>query len=178
MSDAPTGQPLRVLFVCTANICRSPYMEQSARALAGDAEITFASTGTHGLTGQPMEKAMATTLESSNPAFRSQPLSRELVDWADLILTAERTHRTFVTEEHPRALRKVFTLGQFARVAEAAPELRGRELIAAAGERRTPPLPEDDIDDPYRRGKAAAKAAAGKMSSMLALVVPALAEEK
>lgn len=178
VSKPRTAGPLNVLFVCTANICRSPYMEQAARALAGDAEITFASTGTHGLTGHRMEKAMATTLGTSDPEFRSQPLSRELVDWADLILTAESSHRTFVTEEHPRALRKVFTLGQFARVAEAAPELRGRELIAAAGERRTPPLPEDDIDDPYRRGKAAAKAAAGKMSTMLALVVPALAEEK
>ncbi|MEO5662779.1 MAG: adenylyl-sulfate kinase [Nocardioides sp.] len=173
----PAG-PLNVLFVCTANICRSPFMEQAARALAGDAEITFASTGTHGLDAQPMNREMSVNLAAPDGAFRSQPLTRQLVDWADLILTAESSHRTFVTEEHPRALRKVFTLGQFARVAEAAPELRGRELIAAAGERRTPPLPEDDIDDPYRRGKAAAKAAAGKMSTMLALVVPALAEEK
>ena len=180
VSQAPATPdgPLNVLFVCTANICRSPFMEQTARALAGDASITFASTGTHGLTGHPMDQAMAATLPAGEPAFRSQPLSRDLVEWADLILTAERSHRAFVMEEHPRALRKVFTLGQFARVAQAAPELRGRDLIAAAGERRTPPLPEDDIDDPYRRGKAASNAAAGKMSAMLRSIVSALAEEK
>lgn len=178
VSRATTDEPLNVLFVCTANICRSPFMEQTARELAGDAKITFASTGTHGLTGHPMEKEMQATLAAIDPAFRSRPLSRDLVDWADLILTAESSHRAFVMEEHPRALRKVFTLGQFARVAQAAPELRGRDLIAAAGERRTPPLPEDDIDDPYRRGKAAAMAAAGKMSTMLRSIVSALAEEK
>jgi hypothetical protein len=83
-----------------------------------------------------------------------------------------------VLEEHPRAIRKVFTLGQFARFAQTAPELRGRELIAAAGERRTPPVPADDIDDPYRRGTAAATEAAGKMSTMLRLIVSALTEEK
>ncbi|WP_310528494.1 adenylyl-sulfate kinase [Nocardioides sp.] len=170
--------PLNVLFVCTANICRSPYMEQVARDLAGDAQLTFASAGTHGLDAQPMNPDMAATLTGVDPGFRSQPLSRDLVDWADVILTAESSHRAFILEEHPRGLRKVFTLGQFARVVQAAPALHGRDLVAAAGERRIPPLPEDDIDDPYRRGKVAAEAAAGKMSMMLRLIVSALAEEK
>ncbi|WP_309649444.1 adenylyl-sulfate kinase, partial [Nocardioides sp.] len=30
------GTPIKVLFVCTANICRSPFMELTARSLAGD----------------------------------------------------------------------------------------------------------------------------------------------
>ncbi|HXH77246.1 adenylyl-sulfate kinase [Nocardioides sp.] len=172
-----TDAPLNVLFVCTANICRSPYMEQTARALAGEARITFASTGTHGLVDQPMNPEMTVTLKTSDPEFRSQAMSRDLVDWADLILTAESSHRSFVMEEHPHALRKVFTLGQFARVAQAEPALKGRGLIEAAGKGRTPPLPEDDIDDPYRRGNAAARAAAGKMSTMLSVIVAALGEE-
>lgn len=180
-SDSTPTEPhdgLNVLFICTANICRSPYMEQAARALAGDAPITFASAGTHGLHAQPMNPEMAVTMEAVDPEFRSQALTRELVEWADLILTAESTHRAFVMEDHPRALHKVFTLGQFARVAQAAPELHGRDLVAAAGDRRTPPLRGDDIEDPYRRGMVAAEAAAGKMSTMLRVVVAALAEEK
>ena len=176
-APAPADARLNVLFVCTANICRSPFMEQTARALAGEARITFASTGTHGLVSQPMNPAMAATLEASDPEFRSQAMSRDLVDWADLILTAESSHRSFVMEEHPHALRKVFTLGQFARVAQAEPTLRGRTLIEAAGKGRTPTQPEDDIDDPYRRGDAAARAAAGKMSTMLSVIVKALGEE-
>jgi sulfate adenylyltransferase len=172
-----TSEPLHVLFVCTANICRSPFMEQTARALADKARITFASTGTHGLVSQPMNPEMAATLGTNDPEFRSQAMTRDLVDRADLILTAESSHRTFVMEEHPHALRKVFTLGQFARVAQAEPGLRGRALIEAAGNGRTPTLPDDDIDDPYRRGNTAARAAAAKMSAMLGVVVAALTEE-
>lgn len=35
--------PLRVLFVCTANIARSPYAERRARQLLGDVPIAVAS---------------------------------------------------------------------------------------------------------------------------------------
>jgi protein-tyrosine-phosphatase len=165
-----------VLFVCTANICRSAYLEQAARSL--DAKgIEFSSAGTHGFTDHPMDDVMSGTLGAFDDTFRSRRLTRAIVEDADLVLTAESSHRAFILEEHPQALRKVFTLGQFARAAQASPDLRGRSLLTAAGERRTAPLPEDDIDDPYRRGDAAARAAAGKMSTMLSVVVAALAEE-
>ena len=48
------SEPLRVLFVCTANICRSPAMELIARDLAGSAEVVFTSAGTHARNGQRM----------------------------------------------------------------------------------------------------------------------------
>ncbi|CAA9404744.1 MAG: Sulfate adenylyltransferase / Adenylylsulfate kinase, partial [uncultured Nocardioides sp.] len=170
-------EPLRVLFVCTANICRSAYLEIAARALAGDRRITFTSAGTHGFDASAMDGVMATTLTSADPDFRSRPLTRDIVEEADLILTAESSHRAFVLEEHPQALRKVFTVGQFARTVEELPDLRGRELIVAARQRRLAPHPDDDIADPYRRGDAASEAAAGRMSTMLSVIVPALAEE-
>ena len=38
------SDPLRVLFVCTANISRSPFMELTARSLAGEgADVVFAT---------------------------------------------------------------------------------------------------------------------------------------
>ncbi len=168
--------PIRVLFVCTANICRSAWLEQAARAMDTHG-IEFSSAGTHGFDAHPMDAVMSSTLDAADEGFRSRRLTRDIVEQADLVLTAESSHRAFVLEEHPQALRKVFTLGQFARAAQAAPHLRGRELLAAAGERRTAPVPDDDIDDPYRRGDAAAEAAAGKMSTMLSVIVEALAEE-
>ncbi len=55
--------PLKVLFVCTANICRSPFMELVARQLAGpDAAVEFSSAGTHGFRDHPMDDVMAGTL--------------------------------------------------------------------------------------------------------------------
>jgi sulfate adenylyltransferase len=97
------------------------------------------------------------------------------VDQADLVLTAEASHRTRLLEERPAAFRKTFTLGQFAASARAAdPSLRGRELISALSNRRVPASPDHDIDDPYRRGPDAAHRAAVAMDDLLGVVVDRL----
>ena len=129
---------LHILFVCTANICRSPFMELTARDLAGpDATVTFASAGTHGFREHPMDVVMGKALGSrglGNDDFLSQPLTGELIEDADLVLTAEASHRTFILDDHPSTFRKVFTLGQFAEAVRVlGPDLTGRELLQAAG---------------------------------------------
>lgn len=169
--------PLRALFVCTANICRSAWLEQAARAYGAEG-VDFTSAGTMGLADHPMDETMAGELSTPDYAFRSRRVTARMLDEADVILTAERTHRSLILEEHPQLVRKVFTLGQFARAVAEHPELRGRELLIAAGEHRTQPMAEDDIADPYRRGTQAATDAAGKMSEMLSAIVPALAKEQ
>lgn len=170
-------EPLRVLFVCTANICRSPYLEQTARALAGDSTaVRFSSAGTHGFDGRPMEAAMVATLTGEpDPAFASRSLTPAILQETDLVLTAAASHRAFILEEFPQHFRKVFTVGQFASSVAEHPDLAGPELVAAAAARRTAPRPEHDIADPYRRGEAAAAAAADTMSRMLGVIVPRLA---
>ena len=87
-------------------------------------------------------------------AFRSRAATGDLVDGADLVLTAEAAHRTRLLEDRPAAFRKIFTLGQFVASARAAdPALRGRELLAALEHRRVPASPDHDIADPYRRAR-------------------------
>ncbi|MEE9532776.1 MAG: low molecular weight protein arginine phosphatase, partial [Acidimicrobiia bacterium] len=39
------GAVMRIVFVCTGNICRSPYAEYLARELSGSTDIEFASAG-------------------------------------------------------------------------------------------------------------------------------------
>ncbi|WP_341924208.1 adenylyl-sulfate kinase [Nocardioides psychrotolerans] len=171
-------EPIKVLFVCTANICRSPYMELTARTLAGhDSGVEFASAGTHGFRDHAMDAAMATTLgarEISSEGFLSRRLTQELIDDADLVLTAETSHRTFILDDHPRAFRKVFTLGQFAE-AVGNLDLTGRELLAAVAERRGTAEQRHDVGDPYGRGREAAEACGQHIESLLRVVVPALA---
>jgi len=173
------SEPISVIFVCTANICRSPVMELVAREMAGEgASVVFASAGTHGFDAQPLNEDMAVTLTPGiGGDFRSRRLTKQVLMDADLVLTAENVHRTHILEEHPQLHRKVFTLGQFVATAAQIPGLTGRELIAEAGARRTPPRPADDVADPYRRGAAASEQATGTITAMLGEIVPRLAAQ-
>jgi sulfate adenylyltransferase len=175
----PQGEPIRVLFVCTANICRSPYLELRARQLLGpDSGVEVSSAGTRGFDAEPVSDTMDAefarhAIDAS--AFRSRPATVDLVDRADLVLTAEAGHRARLLEDRPAAFRKIFTIGQFAASARAAdPALHGRELIDSLGDRRVPAAPEHDIADPYRRGSEAAARAAAQMEDLLAVVVERL----
>ena len=172
--------PLGVLFVCTANICRSPYMELAARGLAGpDGAVVFSGAGTHGSAGGAFDAEMAGIYRqaggSDGHTFSSRPLTTDLLRDADLVLTAESSHRQFILDDHPALFRKVFTLGQFAEVVRNGDaDLAGRELIAYAAEHRGPADPDLDVPDPYRRGPEAARACAHQLDELLRVVVPAL----
>ena len=176
-STTEDQRPLHVLFVCTANICRSPFMELTARSLAEDAAtVTFASAGTHGFDARAMDDVMAATLEGvDHGGFRSRPLSRELLEEADLVLTAEAAQRAFILDEHPEMFRKVLTLGQAAEALGSAETGLDRDaLLEHLATRRAAAGPETGVPDPYRQGPEAAAAAAKRIRELLETVVPAL----
>lgn len=174
------ARPLRVLFVCTANICRSPFMELLARHLAGpDSLVEFFSAGTHGFEDHPMDDIMATTLLRRGlvepGSFRSRPLTSELIGQADLLLTAETAHRSFILDEHPASFRKVFTLGQFVNATRGvAPTLHGQPLLDEIGRHRGAADPTMDVTDPFRRGLEAADSTAHRIERLLHAALPAL----
>ena len=175
----PVETPLRVLFVCTANICRSPWMELASRHLVGhEGGLEFASAGTHGFRDREMDPTMAATLAPlgiSADGFRSRPLTGEMVEQADLVLTAESAHRSFILDDHPGAFRKVFTLGQFAEAVRTAPEgLSGRALLDSIGRRRGTADPALDVPDPYGRGATAAEESAELLQRRLRAVLTVL----
>ena len=174
---AAEPRPLNVLFVCTANICRSPFMEITARELAGpDAPVEFSSAGTHGFREYPMDSVMAGALTErglSADTFLSRPLTADLIEDADLVLTAEASHRAFILDDHAAAFRKVFTLGQVAEVVRNSPEgLTGPELLRALGERRGASEPRLDVRDPYGRGAKAAERPPNRSTSCCASSSP------
>jgi len=180
--DRETDEPIRVLFVCTANICRSPYLELRARQLLGpDSGVEVSSAGTRGFDAAEVSDTMAAEFArfgTDTSSFRSRIATNDLVDAADLVLTAEATHRTQLLEDRPAAFRKIFSLGQFVASADAAdPALRGRALVAALARRRVPASPDHDIDDPYRRGPEEAHRAALIMEVMLEVLVDRLRQE-
>jgi len=181
-SDNSTGgsdnSALKVLFVCTANICRSPFMELTARSLVGTgAGLEFGSAGVHGWDASPMDADMVTVLGEGVDAssFRSRALSRELLEEADLVLTAEAAHRSYILEDHPAMFRKVFTLGQAAEaIGRLEPGLSPHEVVGRLGAVRGSADPALDVPDPYRRGPEAAAAAGEHIARLLRVVLSAL----
>lgn len=170
---------LSVLFVCTANICRSAFADVlAAQMSAGRDDLEIRSAGTHGWVDHPMDELMAGQLvaRGADPSgFRSRRLTMEMVDEADVVLTAEIVHRSFILDDRPAAFRRMFTLGQFDHIlADVPPGLSGRDVLAASKKHMRPPEREDDVPDPYRQGVPAAEAAAGHIQDLLSRIMPRL----
>jgi len=167
---------VKVLFVCTANICRSPSAEVLARA-AGLPELELSSAGTHAKGGEPINPDMVAVLppELDTAEFRSRRLTPALLEDADLVVTMEAAHRTFVLDDHPGMFRNVFTLGQLAKSVEQAPDGLDRDgLLAHLGTTRRNADPALDVPDPYRRGQEAASGCVARLDELLRTVLPAL----
>ena len=153
-----------ILAVCTGNICRSPAVE---RLLASQLapSVSVSSAGTHALVGHPISEPMATLLRQAAiepEPFEARRLSEQMVKESDLILAMTRAQRGLVVELWPAAVRRTFTLREFARLlswvdpsalpaGSPAERLRAAIPLAAAerGRERTSP-DEDDVVDPYR----------------------------
>jgi low molecular weight protein-tyrosine phosphatase len=129
---------VRILFVCTGNLCRSPFAERLATdwarmMLAGSPEaldVHVESAGLAATPGQEMDLHTAAALRRHGIAsedFRSQALTKEHAQMADLVLTMTREQRRAVLELEPRGLRKTFTLTEAADLLGGA-DVRGLSL--------------------------------------------------
>lgn len=166
-------QRFAILAVCTANICRSPLMELLLRAQLDAGRFEVASAGVRGWDRQPMDPMAAaelTRLGQSADGFVSHPIDSYLVDSADLILTATRTHRSDVLSLNPRALRRSFTLVEFAALTGLVDADDPVALVAQAAQRRSLAPADADIGDPYRRGAEAHRAAADQIAEAVGTI--------
>ncbi|WP_285858221.1 low molecular weight protein arginine phosphatase [Neobacillus niacini] len=104
----------RILFVCTGNTCRSP-MAEAILKHKGLEGIEVRSAGIYAASGSEASPNAKQVLDDNNIAHnhRSTLLSRDEVDWADLILTMTASHKYAIGQQHPRAIEKTFTLKEY-----------------------------------------------------------------
>ncbi len=110
-----------VLFVCTANICRSPIaMGIFARKVAQafpDQPWTVASAGTWAQSGRRAHEHSRQVSAQQGldiESHRSQPVSAELLAEFDLILTMEQGHKEALRIEFPQAAKRIFVISEMA----------------------------------------------------------------
>jgi protein-tyrosine phosphatase len=138
----------------------------------GDELVHSHSAGTGGWhAGEEMNPPAARQVRGrggDDARFAARKLRSDQIDGADLVLTATADQQDYVVALRPDAAERTFVLGEFGRLlagvkadelppAGPDPEAvyaRGVALVAAVHALRgdSPPLPGDDLDDPWGRG--------------------------
>jgi protein-tyrosine phosphatase len=155
-----------ILCICTGNICRSPAAERLLAARLGPT-VSVGSAGTYGLVDSPIAGPMVSRLVDAGAdpgGFAARRLTADQIRRADLVLGLTRGHRGDAVELVPGAVRRAFTLLEFARVLESidredlpagAPAGRLKVAVPLAAGRRGVARGRDDVDDPFGLDDAA-----------------------
>ncbi|GIH20998.1 arsenate reductase/protein-tyrosine-phosphatase family protein [Rugosimonospora africana] len=168
-----------ILFVCYANMCRSPMAEYIARDMltrrlgADRAPVPVSSAGTNAMPGYRMHPHAATVAAGlgADPApFRSRPLTADTIAQAGLVLAATQRERAVCLSLVPAALHRTFTLRQFSRLAAAA----GDQSASSGPDDARPDAGRDGVPDAARdRGQDAARDVGQDAARRLAAAVAA-----
>lgn len=167
------------LVVCTGNVCRSPALQMMLEC-GGDTPswrdlgVDVVSAGTAALVGNPLDPTMRRALVdlgvTPDDGFAGQQITNPLIESATVVLTATRDHRARVFRLVPSALRRTFTIAEFAARSRSwqarggDAEHRLHNLVEHAAQSRSEPIfrrpADEDVVDPFGRSLRAHRQAA------------------
>jgi protein-tyrosine phosphatase len=147
-----TTERQKILFVCTGNICRSPFAQYLAERLAREAGLPLrtSSAGTEAELGHDMEPGARRALAArgiKGVSHLAVQLDEAMCADADQIYALTRGHRAIIASRFPRHAAKVAVLRE------------------AAG------LKDSDVADPYGESDAVYEECARNIEEALKILI-------
>ena len=127
-------EKIKILFVCTGNICRSPMAEGYFRDLCEKSkrnDIEVASAGTFGWGAQGASTSAVKTMADYDidiSKHKSQALTEDLIISSDLIVVMTRSHRETILDMFDIGSEKLYLLHEFDDTNEDVPDPIGGGL--------------------------------------------------
>lgn len=111
---------LKIMFVCTGNICRSPmahyYMQKKIKDIELENEFLISSCGTYAVTGERATNNAIISMKEYNvnlDMHRATNIEDTDIENYDYIITLTMQHKNNVLYYYPKLDGKVFTLKEF-----------------------------------------------------------------
>lgn len=184
-----------ILVVCTGNICRSPVGAQLLAASLDRRGVSVTSAGVGAVVGSGIGEGMLDALGragiSAGP-HEARQATEALISDIDLVLTMDTDQRSWILGRVPAALRRAYTLREFALICgflresgevnwpvRLDDESRLEILMDLAGRQRGrfPGGPGLVIDDPYRGAPADYDRALAEIQAAVDQIVGVVADK-
>ena len=128
----------KILFVCTANVCRSPIAEEIFNAVAEDRKLVrrAASAGVAALENEAMVPNARAALEEIGiytEGHRARQVSEAMLEESDVVLTMNPRHAAELRRRFGSLSEKVYTLQEYTTGApgeEGIPDPHGHTMPA------------------------------------------------
>jgi protein-tyrosine phosphatase len=168
---------MKILFVCTGNICRSPIAERMLRLRSDELGLglSVSSAGTRALNGKAMHlESQRVLLERGIDAsdFRSRMLTEAIAGDADLVLGMTREHRAAGRQLAPIRWRKMFALREIALIGRG-----DTAVVGMVGTAMDPTDPRLDIEDPIGKDAKVFDRVGGEIESSVNVLTEWLARQ-
>ncbi|TPW14271.1 MAG: protein-tyrosine phosphatase [bacterium] len=161
----------QILAICTGNICRSPMAEGLIRVRLSARAAEFATVGSAGIAAVPGVPASVHSVEACRRhdidirSHRSSPLTKAMIEDADLLLVMEEHHRAAILRADPGAIDRTFLISEYA--------LQGEGPGLAFGEEKAGPgYRSPGIDDPIGQDIEAYLDVFGRLDDYITRAMP------